>query len=219
MSARAILLPLVALLASLGLIGVHLASGGDDFAPAKPADPCVERPLRPAASVEDLEPLVEELVVLGVARAACTLGVTRERLVLALPREADRREVADDATLARALKGGLERALDRLERGRRLPRASDLRDEYVDDLGLPGLAESAIRRLPDSVIDDLLPTGAVLRRALDDLDVLAVVREIDEPDALERRLRDGIESAARAEAKERLIDRLPGPLRSLLGLG
>ncbi|PTL59743.1 MULTISPECIES: hypothetical protein [Solirubrobacterales] len=216
---RALLLPLLALAASVGLIAVHLASGGDDFVPRSPADPCVERPLRPAAQVDDLEPLVEELVVLGVARAACTLRVPRERLVLALPVARDRRAIADDATLARALKGGLARTLDRLERGDRLPRASALRDAYSDQLGLPGLAEEAVRRIPDGVVDDLLPTGAVLRRALDDLDVLAVIREIDEPDALERRLRDGIERAARAEARERLIGKLPGPLRSLLGLG
>lgn len=222
MSVRAVLLPLAALLAALALVGVHLASGGADFVPAAAADPCVPRPL--PAPTQDLEALTEVLVVDGVRRAACTLRVTRERLVLALPSERERRALAqeagtDEAGLAPALRGGLGLALARLDGGGRLPRASALRDEYADELGLPGLAEEAVRRIPDGVVDDLLPTGAVLRRALRDLDVLAVIREIDTPDALERRLRDGIEDAARAEARARLIDRIPGPLRSLLGLG
>lgn len=217
MTVRAVLLPLVALLASVALIAVHVVSGGDDFVPARPADPCVVRVLPPASG--DLEALTETLVVEGVRGAACTLGVTRERLVLALPSEGERRALADDAALADALLGGLDAALTRLDRGDRLPRASALRDTYAADLGLPGLAEEAVRRIPDGVVDDLLPTGAVLRRALRDLDVLAVVRDIDEPDAIERRLRTDIEDAAKAEARARLIGKLPGPLRDLLRLG
>lgn len=222
MNLRAILLPLVALLAAVVLVAVHVASGGADFVPTAAADPCVPRPLPPPT--EDLEALTETLVVDGVRRAACTLGVTRERLLLALPSERERLALAretgtDEPGLAQALRGGLDRALTRLDGGGRLPRASRLRDEYVDELDLPALAEEAVRRIPDGIVDELLPTAAVLRRALTELDVLAVVREIDAPEALERRLRDGIEAAARAEARDRLIARIPGPLRGLLGLG
>lgn len=222
MSARAVLLPVVALLAALALIGAHLASGGDDFVPTAAADPCRTPPL--PAVTQELQTLSEALVVDGVRAAACSLGVTRERLVLTLPSERDRRALqretgADDAALAAALRLGLQRSIGRLERGGRLPRASELRDDYAGDLGLPGLAEGAVRRIPDAVVDDLLPTADVLRRALRDLDVLAILREIDEPDALERRLRAGIEDAAKAEAEARLIARIPGPLRDLLGLG
>lgn len=217
MNVRAILLPLFALLTSVGLIWVHVASGGDDYGPASPPDPCRIPAL--VATTDDLETITEALVVDGVRDAACTLGVTRERLVLALPSEGDRRALVDDDALAAALRLGLRRSVDRLERGGRLPKASALRDDYVDELGLPGIAEAVVRRIPDGVVDDLLPTGAVLRRALGQVDLLAVIAEIDEPDALERRLRADIEDAAKAEARDRLIARIPRPVRRITGIG
>lgn len=219
MNVRALLLPLVAALLAAGLIAVHVASGGDDYEPTPPADPCVERPLGPRTT--DLEPLAEQLVLIGIQRAACTLGITRERLVLALPRAQDRRELAreigrPEPALGDAIKAGLNHGITRLERGGRLPKASSLIDSYVDELGLPGLAESAVKRLPDRVVDDLLPTGPVLRRALARTDVNVLLQGIDDPDALEKRLKDQILDSAKDEARERLLDKLPAGLGSLL---
>jgi hypothetical protein len=215
-------LPLAALVAALGLIGVQLAAGGADFAPAKPADPCRERPLGPRS--DDLEPLAETVVLLGVQRAACTLGVTRERLVLALPSARDRLALArsrgrDERGLAAALTAGLDHAVDRLDRADRLPPASALLDAYAGELGLPGIAEEAVKRIPAGIVDGLLPTGAVLRRALRQIDMVAVLRDLDDPDALERTLRDRIKDAAVAEARARLIDKIPEPIRRLFGIG
>lgn len=221
MSLRAILLPLLAILAVAGVVGAQVAAGGRDFVPARAADPCRERPLGPP--LKDLEPLAEQVVLLGVQRAACTLGVPRERLVLALPSARDRLALArqtgrDERGLAAALTAGLDHAVGRLDRAGRLPRASDLLDTYAGDLGLPGLAEAAIRRIPDGVVDDLLPTGPVLHRALKQIDVDAILRDLDDPDGLEAKLRDDIKDAALAEAKARLIEKIPGPIRSILGL-
>lgn len=216
------LLPLAALVAALALIGVHVASGGADYAPTATADPCRNRPLPP--KVDDLDPLAQTLVLLGVQRAACTLGVTRERLVVALPSGLDRAALAreagtDERGLVQALTGGLRFALVRLDRGDRLPRASDLRDNYADDLGLPGIAEEAVRRIPDGVVDELLPTEGVLERALAGIDVQRLLNDLDDPGAIQTRLEQDIKDAALAEAKERLLDRLPRPLRDLLGVG
>jgi hypothetical protein len=221
-SRRALLLPALALVAAAALIGVHLAAGGADFVPARAADPCQERPLGPRA--DGLEPLTEALVLLGVQRAACTLGVSRERLVLALPSARDRRALAqetgrDERGIAGALVRGLDYAAMRLDRADRLPPASDLRDTYAGQLGLPGMAEEAVRRIPDGVVDELLPTGPVLRRALRRVDVEALLRDLDDPVALQSRLRDAIRDAALAEARARLVQRIPGPIRRLFGLG
>lgn len=222
MRLRPVLLPLVALLAAVALIGVQLAAGGADYAPARAADPC--RALPPGPPAGGLDPLAQQLVLLGVQRAACTLGVTRERLILALPSPHDRLALARESGrgergLVLALSAGLNDAVGRMDRAGRLPRASSLRDSYAGQLGLPGLAEAAVRQIPDRVVDGLLPTGPVLRRALAQLDLERVLGELGDPNALEARLRAAIRDAALAEARARLIAQLPGPLRGLLGLG
>ncbi|WP_354697694.1 hypothetical protein DSM112329_03331 [Paraconexibacter sp. AEG42_29] len=221
MTPRTLLLPLVALIVAAALLAVQLAAGGADFVPTRAADPCAARPLPPVT--DDIEPLAQDVVLLGVQRTACALGVTRERLVLALPSARDRAELAratgrTEAGLATALRSGLDQAVGRLDRAGRLPRASALLDSYAGELGLPGLAEAAVKRIPDGVVDGLLPTGAVLRRALAQLDVTALLRDLEDPDALEARLTEAIKAAALAEAKERLIEKIPGPIRGFLGL-
>lgn len=222
MNLRALLLPLAALLAAVGLVAVYLAAGGDEFVPARAADPCVERPLGPPRTA--LEPLAEFIVLDGVQRAACALGVPRERLVLALPSARDRRRLAresgrSEAGLVLVLKGGLSQAVRRLDRAHRLPRASGLLETYAGDLGLPRIAEEAVRRIPDRVVDDLVPTGPVLQRALARVDLVAVLRDLDDPDALEGALTVAIRNAALAEARERLVAKVPGPLRGLIPFG
>ncbi len=222
MSRRAVLLPLLALLVSAALIGGYVAAGGADFTPTAAADPCRQRPLGPRA--DGIDAVAEQVVVLGVQNAACTLGVSRERLVLALPSAADRRALLQaqgrtEADLVAALRGGLDRAVVRLDRADRLPPASQLRDSYVGELGLPGVAEEIVRRIPDGVVDGLLPTGEVLRNALRRVDVEQVLARIDDPDALQAQLRGTIKDAAVDQARTKLLDKLPGPLRSLLGLG
>lgn len=222
MSVRALLLPLVALAAALALVGTYVSAGGADFVPNEAADPCRAQPL--AAPTKDLDQLAQQVVLLGVQNAACALGVSRERLLLALPSERDRLALArksgrDERGLELVLKGGLGAAVNRLDRARRLPKASDLRDAYAGDLGLPGIAEEAVRRIPDGIVDGLLPTGPVLRRALAKIDVGEVLRNLDDTGALQQQLEGKIRQAALDEAKARLTDKLPGPIKALLSLG
>lgn len=165
------------------VLGVQVAQGGGDFVPLKPADPCAAPADAPAP--EQLEPLAERLVVTGLANAACELGVTRERLVL---------DVAAGARPA-ALEPGLLKAVDEIP----LPKVSALLPEALELTDLPGLAKDAIGAIPDGVVDELLPTDAVLRRAVTSLDVETLDLEDPVP-----ALRDAILDAAVAEVRDRL---------------
>ena len=113
-----------------------------------------------------LEPVAERIVLLGLDSAACRLGVSRERLVLALadPRSLDPRAPA-------ALKAGLRDAVDRLDREGRLPKVSQLLPEALDQADLPGIVKTLIGAIPAGTVDSALPTGPLLRRAVDELDV------------------------------------------------
>ena len=191
------------------VLGVQVASGGGDFVPRRPADPCAARrfpPLKPR-----VDPLAERLVLLGLDHAACELGLSRERLLLALADPAQRRALGPAAPAA--LRRGLRRAVDDLQRRRELPRVSALLPEVLDLSGLPGLVQTVARAVPDSVVDDVLPTAPVLRRAVDRLDVAALLDDLDDPDALQAALRRAIVGAARAQ----IVSGLPEPLRGLLG--
>jgi hypothetical protein len=191
------------------VLAVQLAAGGGDFTPRRPADPCAGRafgPLEPR-----IEPLAERIVLLAVDRAACDLGLSRERLLLMLASPSGRRALGPQAPAA--LRRGLHAAIDDLQRRGRLPRVSALLPEVLDVSGLPGIVQTAIEAVPDGVVDDVLPTAAVLRRAVDRLDVAAVLDRLDDPDALQALLRRAIVQAARDE----VVAGLPEPLRGLLG--
>jgi hypothetical protein len=194
---RALALPLIAALLVAAVLGVQVAAGGGDYVPRRPADPCAPRAIPPIPA--RLEPVVERIVLLGLDGAACQLGVSRERLVLTL---ADNRSLDPDA--ARALKAGLRDAVDRLDREGRLPKVSQLLPEALDQADLPGIVKTLIGAIPDSTIDSALPTRPLLRRAVDELDVGRLVRELDDPDQLQSAVQSAILRAARDEILDRL---------------
>jgi hypothetical protein len=222
MKGRALALPIAALVAVIALLGVQLAFGGASYEPAKIADPCVQKPL-PAATT-DLEQVTQTVVLLGVQNAACTLGVSRESLVLALPSAADRSALAQqagvsDQQVSAALKDGMSKAVERMDAEQRLPPASSLLDSYAGELGLSPMVTSAIQKLPPSLVDGFLPTGDVLQRAIQELDVDALLSNLQNPDALEPAIRDAIKAAALEEAKAKINEQLSGGLGGLFGLG
>ena len=216
MSSRGLALIATAIVLSAGLIGVQLASGGADFVPQRPADPCQDRG-RPAPA--NLEGLAEAVVLTGIDEAACKLGVTRERLLLALPSKPDRAELArelgtDEQGLAQATKDGLLRGIDRLEKAGQLPKASALLPSVAEQLGIsPGLAGL----IPDNVVDNLVPTADLLRRSIEKTDVNAVLADLDDSKALEATLREALFKAAIEEAKARIAGQLPSSLQGLFG--
>jgi hypothetical protein len=146
-----------------------------------------------------MEAVAERVVLLGLDDAACRLGVSRERLVLSL---AESRTV--DPRTPAAIKAGLRQAVDRLDREGRLPKVSQVLPEALDQADLPAIAKTVIRALPDGVIDSALPTGALLQRAVGELDVNQLLQDLDDPDQLESAVRKAILQAARDEIVDRL---------------
>jgi hypothetical protein len=194
---RRLALPLIAVLLVAAVLGVQIAAGGAHYAPLRPANPCAPRPIPPIPA--QLEPLAEQIVLLGLDSAACRLGISRERLVLAL---------ADTHTLTlqtpAALKAGLGDAVDRLAREGRLPRVSQLLPQALAQSSLPGIAKTIIEAIPGGFVDNLLPTGPLLRRTVDELDVNRLLHELHDPSQLGSALRSAILQAALGQIADRL---------------
>ena len=94
--------------------------------------------------------------------------------------------------------------MDRLDREGRLPKVSQLLPEALDQADLPGIVKTVIGAIPDATVDSALPTGPLLRRAVDELDVDRLVRELDDPHQLESAVRSAILQAARDQILDRL---------------
>jgi hypothetical protein len=182
------------------VLGGQVAFGGWDLGPDRAENPCRARSV--AAVSTGLEGLGEQLVLLGLDGAACRLHTTREALVLRLAQPAARSDTEVDA-----VRDGLHDAVDRLDAAHRLPPASALLDEALAGSGLSGLAKTALRALPDSLINNRLPTAAVLRRAVDDLDVRALLSHVTDP-AQAQAL---VTAAVRKAVIDQLIAGLPHP--------
>jgi hypothetical protein len=194
---RRLALPLIAVLLVAAVLGVQVAAGGGHYVPRRPANPCAPRPLPPIQP--QLEPLAEQIVLLGLDSAACRLGISRERLVLAL---ANTHSL--DPHAPAALKAGLRDAVDRLDREGRLPKVSQLLPDALDQTGLPGIAKTIIDAIPARLVDSALPTAPVLRRTIDELDVARLLHELNDP----RQLNSAVQSAILHAALRQILDRL-----------
>ena len=194
---RRLALPLIAVVLVAAVLGVQVAAGGGHYAPLRPASPCTPRPVPPIPA--QLEPLAEQLVLLGLDGAACRLGISRERLVLAL---ADTHTLTPQTTAA--LKAGLGDAIDRLDREGRLPKVSQLLPQALDQANLPGIVKTIIEAIPNSVVDNLLPTAPLLRRTVDELDINRLLHELGDPS----QLNSALQSAILQSALHQILDRL-----------
>lgn len=194
---RRLALPLIAVLLVTAVLGVQVAAGGGDYVPRRPANPCAPHPI-PSIQPQ-LQPLAEQIVLLGLDRAACRLGVTRERLVLAL---ADARSL--NARAPAALKAGLRDAVDRLARAGRLPKASELLPQALDRAGLPGPVKTIVEAIPAELVDNALPTAPLLRRTIDELDITRLLRELNDPQRLNSAVQSAIVHAALSQILHRL---------------
>jgi hypothetical protein len=81
---------------------------------------------------------------------------------------------------------------------------SQLLPEALDQSDLPGFVKTLIGAIPASAVDSALPTGPLLRRAIDELDVDRLIHELDDPQRLESAVRSAILQAARDEILDRL---------------
>jgi hypothetical protein len=200
-NARILALPALALVLVGVVLGVQVAYGGGTFSPLEPADPCVERSV--TSQSDGIDALTEQLVLIGLDEAACSLGTSREALTLSLARAAEPSEAE-----VQALQDGLVSAVGRMADAGTLPPASALVDDALDQADLNGLLESLIRALPDPVVDSALHTDDVLVRAIEDLDMRELLSNVDDQQALDEQ----IEPAVTQAVKDSLLDRL----RSLL---
>jgi hypothetical protein len=194
---RRIALPLIAVLLVAAVLGVQVAAGGGHYAPLRPANPCTPRPVPPIPA--QLEPLAEQIVLLGLDGAACRLGISRERLVLSL---AETRTL--NAQTTAALKAGLLDAVNRLDREGRLPKVSQLLPQALDQANLSGIVKTIIEAIPDSLVDSLLPTAPLLRQTVDQLDINRLLQELNDPSQLDSALQSAILQAALREILDRL---------------
>ena len=85
-----------------------------------------------------------------------------------------------------------------------MSRASSLANEALDQMDLNPFLLAAIRAIPDAVVDAALKTDDVLTRAIADLDLRAVLAELDDQRALEERIQIAVTQAARDSIEDRL---------------
>ena len=194
---RAAGLPAFALVLVGGVLTVQLANGGGSYEPLESADPCATRVV--TTQSEGIEGLTERLVLIGIDDAACSLNVSREALTLELAQA----DTPTDAEID-AVREGLLSAVSQMKDDGSLPPASDLVDEALDSADLNPLLESAIRAIPDSVIDAALKTDDVLTRAINDLDLRTMLANLDN----EQELNDQVEAALTQAVKDSLAARL-----------
>jgi hypothetical protein len=130
--------PLLVALAAVAVVLVpYVALGGGSYEPAAVADPCAARDERAPDGVSEV---LEQIVLTGLDRAACDLGVSREELVLAVRSEDALQSFAGEQGLSeeeveQAVQEGLVTGIDEAEEN----------DE------LPGFVASLARRAVESV--------------------------------------------------------------------
>jgi hypothetical protein len=194
-------LPAGALVLVLGVLAIQLAAGGWTYEPLRSADPCAERTV--TSQSEGIEGLTERLVLIGVDEAACSLGISREAFTLELAGL----ETPTDAEID-ALRQGLLSAVGEMQADGSLPPASELVDEALDSADLNSALEALIRAVPDSVIDAALKTDDVLTRTIDELDLRALLTNLDDPDDLNEQIEAAVTQAVRDSIADRLRDLL-----------
>ena len=135
---------LVAVVASVALVGAYVALGGGDFEPSRPPDPCTLRASE--AGGTGLTETLQRVGLNALAGSACDLGVTRERLLLALT--GDTKLGIDSDRRTEAFRAGLGQAIDAEVQAGRLGDTQAL------------LLRQAIQILPvDAVLDRLFGEG------------------------------------------------------------
>ena len=204
-------LPVAAVVVVAGVLGVQIAEGGGTFEPLRPPPACAERPVTTQA--EGLEGLTERLVLIGIADAACTLGVSREELTLEL---AGSDSLTDEQV--DALRDGLLSAVRRMKDDDTLPETSDVLDEALASADLNPYLAGAIRALPDGVVNAGVKLDDVLERAIGSLDLRELLGNLDDQDKIEDQMNQAITQAVKDSILARVKDLLPD-LPDLPGLG
>jgi len=175
--------PLIAIAASVGLIGIYLAFGGASYDPANVDDPCLTRE---TAILEERESF-ELIALASLDGAACELQVSREELTLALADEeataafAAEHRIGDDA-VEDALRAGLVRAVDDAAATGRIDGFEEAALREVAERAPVGAAIETLRALPgdESVQGLLTQLGGLTQLELPSLDGVPSVDGIED---------------------------------------
>jgi hypothetical protein len=132
--------------AGVALVASEVVQGSNEHSAAI-ANPCAQRAPFPGSG---LDALVQRVVLNGLDGAACRLGTSRERLVLALAGDSSQRLPNDKATVDAAVRAGLLRAVD----------------DATNRGDVPAFLAPLVRRVVQSVPLDQLIRGAVNLRGL-----------------------------------------------------
>ena len=97
---------------------VELALGAWHFGDQKRENPCVTHATYQGGGIDGV---LQRIVLDGLNGAACELHTTREEFVLSLRSSPGHKRRWDDATIQRAVRAGLVRAIDDAERRGDLP--------------------------------------------------------------------------------------------------
>lgn len=108
----------VLLAAAVVFVAVELGMGAWGFGQTRTANPCTARS---PSTGSGLDGALQRIVLDGLNGAACDLHTTREELVLSLRPSSARKIKWDSATIERAVRAGLVRAIDAAERRGDLP--------------------------------------------------------------------------------------------------
>jgi hypothetical protein len=134
---------LAALIVGVGaLIAIEFANGATDYGTLEREDPCTAQD---DFSGSGLDATLQRIALSGLNGAACELGVTREELVLSFSPSVAPKEIKwDEATVERAVRKGMLKAVDDAEeRG-----------------SLPGIAALLLREVIERAPIDWLIKGA-----------------------------------------------------------
>ena len=194
---RAVALPALAVVLVSGVLGVQIAHGGGSYSPLRPVNSCL---VPPASSVATgIDGLTEELVLTGLDAAACQLGMSREAFALQIAQPG----AHTDAQI-NALRSGLLTAVDSLKAAGKLPRASQLVRQAVDESSLNSFQKAAIRAIPDALIDKTLTTDDILRRTISDLDLRTLLANLNNRHDLTTQVDTAVTKAVMARLEDDL---------------
>ena len=175
--------PLIALAASIGLIGVYLAFGGATYTPTKSADPCEER----ASATDPSRPLFEAIALSTLDGAACELGVPREELALALTDEGASADFAElygvsEDDIEDAVRAGVVRSVDDAIAAGRIDGFDAEALRYIAEHAPVGPLITALQALPgdDSIQSLLEQLGSIPDFDLPDLPTPGDIPGVDE---------------------------------------
>jgi hypothetical protein len=120
MRRRSALAALAAILAAAAaLIAVELGRGAPSYGELESRDACAARVGFPG---DGADATIQRIAISGLYGAACELGATREELILSFVPSVATAEIRwDRETIARAVRGGLVRAIDDAEARGSLP--------------------------------------------------------------------------------------------------